>query len=182
MHLPSLTDIIDHTPHTQSNLAAKKAPSPLPSMGHPLPPSMHGQASTHTPGYFLAFSPFATKGTTFGWLDRFLGYICNRNWIVCLAVELPDMQNNRIMNVFQMTWKFVSGCAWLSALRLYWNYPIWTSSCGEKSEILAKYRFFLMNLGYMHWQGWLYAACKHGCEPQLILHLVCPNCRHEGML
>ena len=32
------------------------------------------QASTHTPGYFLAFTPFATKGTTFGWLDRIFGH------------------------------------------------------------------------------------------------------------
>ena len=40
-------------------------------------PTQTDQAGTHTPGYFPAFSPFATQGITFGWLDRILGLIAN---------------------------------------------------------------------------------------------------------
>ena len=54
--------------------------SPFPSMHLFPPPGTHALACT-PPGYFLAFSQFATKGTRFGWLDGILGAICNENWI-----------------------------------------------------------------------------------------------------
>ena len=136
-----------------------------PPMGSHPSSTRPGQASTHTPGYFPAFSPFATKGITFGWLVCNLGLIANGNWMGGQVWSCMYAQNGQFLNVIQIGWKFVSRCAWLRASRIYQIYPIWISSCGENGKILSKYRFFLMNPGYMHYLPWLYAPLWHICLP-----------------